>query len=161
MNPREDILKELQISRKSIAAGQKVIPRFLIYTPAGKHTVMMPLPDDPGLLPTLFRIVWLFMAWQAATGFILSIETGVPDSVTATLVSRGEVAGATQNITRGPLKFDEPVWYGREQLDCEVMKLLPPRSVQLTTADLATIQDFLEANPAPGVTWSKPRDDED
>ncbi len=158
MNTRRDILDELRISRKVVSAGEEVIPRFLVYTPTGKHTIMLPLPDETEERREHFRIAHLFMVWQAASGFVLSTETKIPDAVTATLVSRTEVTGALQLITREPLKFAEPVWYGREELGDEVINLLPAKSLRLTTADLATIRDF-ETNRVPDLTWFKSRDD--
>ncbi len=157
---RRDILDELRISRKVVSAGEEVIPRFLVYTPSGKHTIMLPLSDEATERREHFRIAHLFMVWQAASGFILSTETKVPDAVTATLVSRAEVMGALQIITREPLKFGEPVWYGREELGDEVINLLPAKSLRLSTADLATIRD-LETNRVPDLTWFKPRGNEE
>jgi hypothetical protein len=141
----EQILEELRISRKEIAAGQRVTPRFLIYTPSGNHTALMPPDDERGPPSALFKAIWLFMVWKAATGFILSTETETPDVVTATLVTRRGGKGAHQIITREPLGFSEPVWYGRQQLGNEIFALLPPATVQLGEADAATIRDW-EAN---------------
>ncbi len=148
MTPHEQILEELRISRKEIAAGQKVTPRFLIYTPTGNHTALMPLDDETGPRSALFKVIWLFMVWKAATGFILSIENEIPDVVTATLVARRGGMGAHQIITREPLDFSEPVWYGRQQLGAEIFALLPPASVELSGTDMATIEDW-EANGIP------------
>ncbi len=95
--------------------------------------------------------------WKAATGFILSTETKVLDAVTATLVARSEGTGALQLITHDPVKFDEPIGYGHEELSDETINVLPPKSVHLTTADLQTIRDF-ENGFVPDLTWFKPGD---
>lgn len=151
MNTRSAILEELRVSRKVIAVGQEIMPRFLIYAPTGNHTIRLPLPDEPQARAAQFRLARLFMVWRAATGFILSSETKIPDTVTATLVSRTEVIGAAQLITREPLTFGEPTWYGREALGDEIVNLLPAKSVRLSAADLETIRDF-ETNRVSGLT---------
>lgn len=160
MNTHRDILEELHVSRKVISAGQEVTPRFLVYTPTGNYVLMMPLREAEQERLESFRLARLFMVWQAATGFVLSSETKNPKAVTATFVSREEVTGARQLITREPLKFEEPVWYGREQLGDEAFGLLPPKTVELSRADLATIRDF-EVGRVPDLTWFKSRDDDE
>lgn len=145
MTPHEQILEELCISRKAIDAGEKVIPRFHIQTPTGNYTVLMPPDDDTGPRSALFKPIWLFMVWKEATGFILSLETEIPHVLTAIFVSRRGAIGAQQFITRAPLSFSEPKWLGGEALGKEIIALLPPASVPLSEADMATILDW-EAN---------------
>jgi hypothetical protein len=72
MNTRRDILEELRISRKIVARGMEVTPHFLVYSPTGNHTLMLPLPDAEEERLAHFRLARLFMVWKAATGFILS-----------------------------------------------------------------------------------------
>ena len=97
------------------------------------------------------------MVWKAATGFILISETKSPDALTATLVTRDKVVGASQLITRNPVKFAQPVWYGPENVSNEIIELLPPKTVQLNADDLKIIQDF-EDGIVPELTSFKSED---
>ncbi len=157
MNTQRDILDELSVSRKVVVAGEEVTPRFLVYTPSGNHLMLMPLPSDLGERLESFRLARLFMVWKAATGFILSTEIKIPRSITATLVTRDEVRGASQWISGNPVKFAEPVWYGSEQVDDEVIDVLPARSVEVTAEEIKIILNF-EQGRGPELTWFKAGD---
>ena len=159
MNTRRDILEELRTSRRTIASGLEVTPRFVVYSPSGNHIVVISLPDDEDGRRAHLRLARLFMVWKAATGFILISETKSPDALTATLVTRDEVISASQLISRDPVKFAEPVWYGREGVDEEIIDLLPAKSVQLTAEELLIIGKF--QNGTVPELWFKPRDDDE
>ena len=105
MNTRRAILEELRISRKIVARGMEVTPRFVVYSPIGTHTLMLPLPDEESERMAHFRLARLFMIWKAVSGFILSTELKIPDAITATLVTRDEVTGASQLLSRVSYKF--------------------------------------------------------
>ena len=159
MNTRRDILEELRISRRVVSTGMGVVPRLLVYSPTGSHPVMLPMAKDENERRRAFQLARLFMVWKAATGFILLGETKVPDAVTATLVTRDEVTGASQLISRDPVKFAEPVWYGRDRVDEEIIDLLPAKFVQLSDDELRIIEAF-ENGTVPELTWFKPDDPE-
>ena len=159
LNTRRDILEELRISRKIVARGMEVTPRLVVYSPTGTHTLMLPLPDDENERLAHFRVARLFMVWTAATGFILSTELKIPDAITATLVTRDDVTGASQLISRDPVKFEESVWFGREDVEQAIIDLLPAKAGQLTADEVLIIQEF-ENGTVPELTWFKPRDDE-
>lgn len=159
VNTRRDILEELRTSRRTIASGLEVTPRFVVYSPTGNHVVVMPLPAEEDGRRARLRLARLFMVWKAATGFILSGETKSPDAITATLVTRDEVTGASQLISRDPVKFAEPVWYGREDVTEEIIDLLPAKSVELSADEMLIMQGF-EDGLEPDLTSFKPKDDE-
>ena len=159
MNTRRDILEELRISRKIVARGMEVTPRLVVYSPTGSHILMLPLPDNEEERRAHFRLAHLFMVWKAATGFILSVELKISGAITATLVTRDEVIGASQLITRDPVKFAEPVWFGREELGEEIIDLLPAKFVQLSADEMVIIGEF-ENGTVPELTWFRPKDDE-
>ena len=107
-------------------------PRLVVYSPTGSHILMLPLPDNEEERRAHFRLAHLFMVWKAATGFILSVELKISGAITATLVTRDEVIGASQLITRDPVKFAEPVWFGREELGEEI---IPPPAREVRAAE--------------------------
>jgi hypothetical protein len=159
MNTRRAILEELRISRKIVARGMEVTPRFVVYSPIGTHTLMLPLPDDESERVARFRLARLFMIWKAVSGFILSTELKIPDAITATLVTRDEVTGASQLLSRDPVNFAEPVWFGREDVEKAIIDLLPAKSVQLTADELLIIGKF-QNGTVPELRF-KPRDDDE
>ena len=79
------------------------------------------------------------------------------DAITATLVTRDEVT--EQLISRDPVKFAEPVWFGREDVEQAIIDLLPAKFVQLTADEMLIIGEF-ENGTVPELTWFKARDDE-
>ena len=159
MNTRRAILEELRISRKIVARGMEVTPRFVVYSPIGTHTLMLPLPDEESERMAHFRLARLFMIWKAVSGFILSTELKIPDAITATLVTRDEVTGASQLLSRDPINFAEPVWFGREDVEKAIIDLLPAKSVQLTADELLIIGKF-QNGTVPELRF-KPRDDDE
>jgi hypothetical protein len=160
MHTRRDIHEELRISRKIVARGVEVTPRLVVYSPTGNHTLVLPLSDDEGERRAHFRLARLFMVWKAATGFILSTELKMPDAITSTLVTRDEVIGASQLISRDPPRFAELVWFGRENVAAEIIDLLPAKSVYLTADEVLIIEEF-ENGALPELTWFKPGDADD
>jgi hypothetical protein len=156
-NSRRDILEELRICRKIISAGEELTPRLLVYSPNGNFLMMLPWENDETDRQESFHLAHLFMVWKAATGFILSIEIKGPNAIVSTRVTRDEVLGASQLIKRNPVKFSEPVWYGREEIDERIIGLLPAKTVQLSADDLKVIQD-LENDVLPELTWFSSED---
>jgi hypothetical protein len=157
LNTRRDILDELSVSRKVVRSGEEMMPRFYVYSPTGIYLVVIPLPKDADMRRECFWRARLFMIWKAATGFILSGELKTPDAISATLVTRDEVTGASQLVTHTPLKFAEPVWYGREDVEEEIIDILPAKSVQLTADEMLIIGEF-ENGTVSELTWFRPED---
>ena len=141
MNSRQDVLEELRISRKAVSAGEELRPRFLVFSPTGNSIGMLPSADDEQR-QAQYRIVRLFMVWKAATGFILASKTKIPDAITCTLVTRDEVTVALQHISRDPVIFEKPQWYGRGEVGDDIVNLLPARIVRLNLDELKIIRDF-------------------
>ena len=160
VNTRRAILEELRISRRVICTGDELTPRLYVYSPSGIYLVLIPLPENEDKRRDLLWHARLFMVWKAVTGFILSTEIKIPDAITSTLVTRDEVTGAWQQlISRDPVKFAEPVWFGREDVEQAIIDLLPAKFVQLTADEMLIIGEF-ENGTVPELTWFKARDDE-
>ena len=157
VNTRRAILEELRISRRVICTGDELTPRLYVYSPSGIYLVLIPLPENEDKRRDLLWHARLFMVWKAVTGFILSTEIKIPDAITATLVTRDEVT--EQLISRDPVKFAEPVWFGREDVEQAIIDLLPAKSVQLTADELLIIGKF--QNGTVPELWFKPRDDDE
>ena len=72
-------------------------------------------------------------------------------------MTRDEVTGVSQLISRDPVKFADPVCYGREDVEEDIIDLLPAKSVQLTADEMLIIGEF-ENGTVSELTWFRPED---
>jgi hypothetical protein len=152
VDARQTILVELRISRKAIYAGDEVVPRFVIYSPEYIYVMKASLPDDDAERRERFRLIRLFMVWKSAVRFTFATELFTQNCLSIVLVSRDQVMGALQCFTREPLSICDPVFFGSEGVDDEIVNLLPQKVLKLSKEDFATIERF-EDGDAPGITW--------
>ena len=153
---RADIIDELQLSEHIVRDGHEVVPRFRVIAPDGEHTVMVQLPDDIAARNERMQIVRAFIIWKAATGFVKSTELIEPDAIVTVAVTRDGASGALRRITREPISFGEIEWFGRDNVDDEVLALLPPRSLMLTENDLQFIDQAFAEGAVSGIRWLRP-----
>jgi hypothetical protein len=149
---RKAILDELRASRKIVRGGHEVTPRFIVYTPTGRFMVIAPLPADEDARKELFRVLRLFLVWKAATAFILSGELNHPDAITSVFVSRDDSFGARQDITREPLTYSDPIWYGRDDVVEDIVDVMPAKAIAMTAFVLVVMMDF-EKGEMSELTW--------
>ena len=65
-------------------------------------------------------------------------------------------SGALRRITREPISFGEIEWFGRENVDDEILALLPPCSLMLTENDLHFIDQAFAEGAVSGIRWVRP-----
>ena len=160
VNTRRAILEELRISRRVICTGDELTPRLYVYSPSGIYLVLIPLPENEDKRRDLLWHARLFMVWKAVTGFILSTEIKDSRRHHGYAGDARRSNGAWQQlISRDPVKFAEPVWFGREDVEQAIIDLLPAKFVQLTADEMLIIGEF-ENGTVPELTWFKARDDE-
>jgi hypothetical protein len=160
MVDRKAILDELAVSRRIVSEGHEVVPRFVIFAPGGPYGVMVQLPDDEAGRAKQLQAARSFMIWKAASGFTLANELIKPDAISVVAVTRSEVAGALQRIQRPPARFDDPEWFGGENVGQDVIALLPPRQLTITLEELEFMRQGFEEGNVPGISWHR-REDED
>jgi hypothetical protein len=158
VNSSRLILEELRVSRRVITSGNQVTPRLTVQSPSGTFVVMTPLPRDHPTRVRIFNYARLFMVWKAATSFVLSAELGAPDAVTSVFVSRYEVYGAVQAISRDPLTFADLRWTMREEVAEDILALLPPKILQIGDDDARILKKF-EDGTVSELAWMKPDDE--
>jgi hypothetical protein len=152
---RKAILDELAVSRTIVSDGHEVVLRFTVSAPGGPYVVWVQLPDDEAGRAKQLLAVRGFMIWKAASGFTLANELIKPDTISVVAVTRSEVAGALQRIHRLPARFDNPEWFGRENVGDEVIDLLPPRQLTITLEQLEFMRQAFEEGNVPGITWHR------
>jgi hypothetical protein len=155
MDLRKAVLEELAVSRDIIRDGSEVVPRFTIFAPDGPHVIMVQLSDKEAERRKRFEIVKLFMIWKAASGFMMATEVVQPDAIAVTAVTRTEVIGAYQRITRSPLSFAHPEWLDRDDVGEELVSLLPPKVLSVTMMEMAAMREAFEEGSVPGISWMK------
>lgn len=153
---RGKILEELSLSQRIVRAGSEVVLRFVVLAPDCEHTVMVQLPDDMRARMERINVVRFFMVMKAATGFLHASELMEPDAIMAVAVTREDVAGAIQRITRQPLSFAAPEWFGREAVDDALIQLLPPKRLDVSQRDLEFMEQAFEQESVPGIRWVRP-----
>ena len=153
---RDVILDELRSSERIVRDGHEVVPRFRIFAPDGEHDVMVQLPDDLNARMERLQVVRAFMIWKAATAFVHASELIEPDAICAIAVTREGAIGALQRITRTPLSFAEPEWFGKESIGDELLGMLPPKMMTVTQGDLAFIDKAFAHESVPGIRWVRP-----
>jgi len=148
---RKAILHALAVSRTIISDGHEVVPRFTVYAPGGPFTLWVELPDDEAARAKQMEAVRSFMIWKAAHAFILANELINPDAISVIAVTRSEINGALQRIQRMPARFDDPEWFGRENVGDEVVNLLPPRQLAITLEQLEFMRQAFEEGNVPAL----------
>lgn len=128
---KNKMLEELRLSVGIILSGEEVVPRFRVTTPEGDWTVFVPLPDDMAERQRRMQLLYGFMAWKGATGFIMASELMEPDCVVVGGVTREEVLMVSRPILRKPLTVGPIEWVGPEMMGDEVVALLPRGKVLL------------------------------
>jgi hypothetical protein len=152
---RKAIDEELAVCRDMVRDGTEVAPRFTVFAPGGPYFLMVELPDDKEGRRKHFDVVKLFMIWKAASGFTLATEISDPDAISVIAVTRSDVIGAVQRITRSPLTFSKPQWLNRGEFAEEIVSLLPPKVLSVTMLDMAAMREAFEEGSMPGITWVK------
>jgi len=71
---KEKVIDELRLSVSIVLSREEVVPRFRVMCPEGDWTVFVPLPDDIGERQRRMQLIYGFMAWKSATGFVMSSE---------------------------------------------------------------------------------------
>jgi hypothetical protein len=116
---------------------------------------MVRLPDDANERTIRMTAASSFMIWKAASGFLLATGLFEPDALSVIAVTRTDIIGALQRIQRAPISFGEPEWFGRENVDDEILDLLPPKALAVTHEELASIKHAFEVGNMPGITWRR------
>lgn len=137
---KAEVLEELRLSTGIVLGGDEVVPRFRIFGHMQSYTVMVPLPDAIMERQRRMQLLYGFMAWQGATGFIMSTELVEPDAVTSVGVNFNDVVVAARPILRKPLTVGAVEWLSRSLVGDEVIALLPRGKVVLEAAQVKELK---------------------
>jgi hypothetical protein len=130
------VLSDLRRAQRLIVRTQaeELDPQFRIATPDGDYHIAMSFaPDIAGRLRQM-ELLKQFMSWKRALGFIVVIEQGGPDALTAVGMTPKQRCAARALIARPDMRFDEPVWLPRSKIGKDYASLLPRKPLTITPA---------------------------
>lgn len=124
---RDLVLADLRRAQRLIERvhPDPIDPQFRIASPEGDYWIGITLTDKPKERTRRLRLVSDFMAWKLSPGFVLATELAEPDAVLSVGVTHNEFYALVATIERRPLKFSGPRLLRRENMDPEIMDLLP------------------------------------
>lgn len=155
---RAHIVEEFAVSQRIVRSGNDVMPRFKIFAPDGEHVAFLTLPEDIGGRLERLEVMRAFMIWKAATGFVMSSELAEPNALLVVAVTRFDVVAALQPISRKPKPpiFAKLQWLDRDRIDDNILGLLPPKSLSVTTDQIEFMRRAFEEGEIEGITWQRP-----
>jgi hypothetical protein len=146
-NFREIVLADLLRAQRVILRIQDEIdPQFRIASAAGDWWIAMTLDPNLAARRRQMRLISKFMAWKPSPAFTMASELMQPDAVICVGVSHRERYGVLSRIERKPLRFLPEQWLAPEQLDPEVLAMLPQGAVSLTATELAELEEWFGSN---------------
>ncbi len=120
--------------------------QFRIMTPRGDFLIAMTLSEDPRERIGLLRQVSNFMAWKTAWVFTVAGELLDPDAVYCFGATREDRIAAISTIERDPVCFSNPEWLATEQVDEEILALLPRDGLVFDDAAVAELDGYFGAH---------------
>lgn len=142
-NFREIVLADLlRAQRLILRIGDEIDPQFRIASPEGDWWIGMTLDRDLTERKRQMALISTFMASKLSPSFTMASELAEPDAVYCVGVSHHECHAVVSLIERQPLKFLPEQWLAREQIDPEVLAMLPKGKMSLDTRTLAELEDW-------------------
>ena len=114
-------------------------------TPEGDYLLSMPIADDPAEHAHQTQLLSRFMASKAAQVFTVAGQLADPDAVYCFGASHERQAAAIAAIERGPLRFGGVQWLDPEEIDAEILALLPRGEAAPGAAGLAELDAYFGA----------------
>ncbi|MEM7619998.1 MAG: hypothetical protein AAF228_05985 [Pseudomonadota bacterium] len=127
MNTFKDIvISDLERGKRLIQqVGDEIDPQIRIATPEGDFWIAMTLSGDLEQRAYEFRLLTEFMILKQALGFVMVSELQEPDAIISAGITHHEHHCALSMIQRDPLSFEPTMWLAQEQIDPQVIALLP------------------------------------
>jgi hypothetical protein len=142
-NFREIVLADLLRAQRLILRIQDEIdPQFRIASEDGDWWIAMTLAPDLVARRWQMRLISKFMACKLSPAFTMASELMEPDAVICVGVSHRERYGVLSRIERNPVRFLPEQWLAPEQLDPEVLAMLPHGASSLTALEIAELEQW-------------------
>jgi len=151
---QELVLSDLARAKRLIESVHPapIDPQFRIATPEGDMWIAITLTEKPKERTRRLKLISDFMAWKLSPGFVLATELHQPDAVVSVGIMHGGYAAVLAPINRKPLSFQATKAVLREQMDPEIINLMPRGARTLTTVRLKELdQWFGPAGKFPAV----------
>jgi hypothetical protein len=134
-NLQELVLDDLEWAQRTFERSRRPFdPQVRVATPQGDFWIVMPLSKNGQVRGKQMGLLSDFMAWKKSPGFVLLEMIEQPEAIVAIGVMPGEAIGASSLITRQPLRYGLPEFFGPELIDAAILELLPmgPRDLSRT-----------------------------
>ncbi len=134
----------LQAQKLICAAGDEggIDPLFRIMTPGGDFLLSMPIASDAREHAHQTHLLSRFMASKAAQVFTVAGQLNEPDAVYCFGASLERQAAAISAIERDPIRFGKVEWLPPEQIEEEILALLPRGEMALDAGIAAEIDAY-------------------
>jgi hypothetical protein len=123
------VLAGLMQAQKLILAGGGlggIDPLFRIMTPEGDYLVSMPIAEDPAEHRHQLQLLSMFMALKHTHVFTVAGQLVDPEAVYCFGASEERQAAVMAPMERGPARFGSVEWLQPDQIEEEILNLLPP-----------------------------------
>ena len=138
-NFREVVLADLlRAQRLKIRVADEIDPQFRIASPERDWWIALTLDGERAERNQRMQLVSKFMAWKLSPSFTVAGELAEPDVVYCVGISHRECNGVVSLIKRDPLIFLPEHWLTLEQIDRDVLAMLPKGK---TTLDIRTLME--------------------
>ncbi len=134
----------MQAQKLILAAGDEggIDPLFRIMTPEGDYLVSMPIAEDPGEHLHQLQLLSKFMALKHVHVFTVAGQTAEPDAVYCFAASGERQAAAMAPVERGPTRFGSVEWLQPDQIEEEILSLLPRGAEMPAASALAELDAY-------------------
>lgn len=143
------VLAGLMQAQKLIGAegsGGGIDPLFRIMTPEGDYLLSMPIAGGAREHAHQTQLLSRFMAAKAAQVFTVAGQLADPDAVYCFGASHERQAAAIAAIERRPFRFGGVEWLPPEEIDGEILALLPRGKTAPDAANLAELEAYFGAH---------------
>ena len=140
---REVVLADLlRAQRLKIRIEDEIDPQFRIASPDGDWWIALTLDSDLTQRKRQMALISKFMASKLSPAFTMACELAEPDALCCVGVSHRECHGVMSHTRRDPLIFLPEHWLTPEQIDPDLLALLPRRETALDARTLMELKDW-------------------
>ena len=147
---RENVETDLRRAARLVNKIQDEIDwQWRLATPEGDYHLATTMPDDPRERGQMLRRIETFMLWKRCFGFIMAVETRVPDSVYAVGIGAREELNCNclARITRHPRpwtakNFGNVEWLPVSSIDPVIAALLPRVPRPMTPKEIGALEKW-------------------
>lgn len=137
---------EIDICRRIVDGGFRLIPRFLVVVRGGCHQLLCDWPDDPAAQKEAFLWLQALFSWWNVSEFTCASRVRDPDAVVFAYVSAGVTLYAKLRVEAGVCEKGEPAFVSN-QIANPLINLLGNSSKNLEIGRVLQVNSLLGCVP--------------